>query len=340
MRILVLGGTKFVGRALVDAALSANHQITIFNRGKSNPNLFKNIETITGDRDGGLSVLKGLKWDIVIDTCGYVPRIVRQSVELLQDSVERYVFISTLSVYNDEKVSGSERICEDSPLKAIKDESLEEVNAQTYGALKVLCENEVEKCFTERSLHIRPGYIVGPHDPTDRFTYWALRATQGGDALAPNPPKSQMQIVDARDLAAWIIESCERDRRGFFNAVGPDRDLSIKELLDSCVQVASKKDLTPANFIWLDEKFLVAHEVGYGSELPLCSPSAVGKSDDTIFDSSKAISAGLTFRPLTETIDETISWARQRSPKHQMRAGLSPERETQLLKAWSETVSQ
>ncbi len=337
MNILVLGGTKFVGRALVDAALAANHQITIFNRGKSNPNIFKDIETLTGDRDGGLSALKGQKWDIVIDTCGYVPRIVRQSVELLQDSAERYLFISTLSVY-DSHLSSAGKISESHPLKIMEDESTEEVNAQTYGALKVLCEKEIEKCFSGRSLQIRPGYIVGPHDPTDRFSYWALRATQGGNALAPNPPGRKMQIVDARDLAAWTIQCCENDRKGFYNAVGPEKDLSMKELLDSCVQVAAEKNLPAANFVWLAEKFLIEHEVGYSSELPLCLPPVNGHSTDRVFDNSKAISNGLKFRPLSETISDTISWVKSQEPKSKLSAGLSPEKESRLLRAWSETA--
>ncbi len=335
MKILILGGTKFVGRTLVDSALEAGHQITLFNRGKSNPNIFANVETLVGDRDGNLSALEGRTWDIAIDTCGYVPRIVRQSVELLKDSVERYVSISTLSVYEEADAD----IAEESPLKKIADETTEEITAETYGALKVLCENEVEKCFARRSLHIRPGYIIGPHDPTDRFTYWALKATQAGDALAPNPPERQMQVVDARDLATWIISSCEKDYKGFYNAVGLANPLRFDELLATCVKVATEKKSDAANFVWVDEEFLTQNDVGFGSELPLCSESPKDSSTKRIFNSSKAIAAGLSFCPLSETISNTITWAKSRPSDKQLHAGLTLEKESHVLSAWSQTQS-
>ncbi len=335
MNILVLGGAKFIGRALVEAAISAGHQVTLFNRGKTNSDLFVDVEKLRGDRDGNLSALSGRSWDIAIDTCGYVPRIVRQSVEPLQDAVDRYLFISTLSVYK----SSSQKIKEDHTLRTIEDEATEEVNAKTYGALKVLCENEVEKRFAGRSLHIRPGYVVGPHDPTDRFTYWALRAPQAGDALAPDPPERQMQIIDARDLAAWVIRSCENDYKGFFNAVGPASPLRFDELLRACVQVATEKNSTAANFVWVAESFLAQNDVGFGTDLPLCFPSPKDDSRALVFDSSKAIAAGLSFRPLAETISDTIEWANSRPADYQLRAGLSTEKEARLLSDWLKAKS-
>lgn len=343
MNILVLGGTKFVGRALVEAASSAGHQVTLFNRGKSNPNLFSYAENLKGDRDGDLSALQGRSWDVAIDTCGYVPRVVRQSAEVLRDAVPRYVFISTISVYDNGARDAEDIINERFPLKLIEDETTEEINAYTYGALKVLCEREVDKCFAGRSLLVRPGVIVGPHDPTDRFTYWALRATQAGDALAPQPPERRLQFIDARDLAAWTIAGCENDLTGVFNAVGPAEALSMEEFLCACVEVAGKhttNSANPANFVWTDEAFLAQSQVSFWSELPLCIAPSDGKTVSMNFDSSKAISAGLAFRPLEETIADTLTWAGQRPPGYQLRAGLTSQKELKLLKTWLQSQSQ
>lgn len=215
MKILVLGGTRFLGRHIVEAALAGGHDITLFNRGQNNPDLFPEVEKLRGNRDGDLSALQGRQWDAVIDTCGFVPRIVQASAALLADSVRHYTFISSISVYAD---FSKPAMNENAPVGTMQDESIEEITAETYGPLKALCERTAEKAMPGRVLHIRPGYIVGPFDPTDRFTYWPRRVATGGEMLAPGRPDSQIQFVDVRDLANWIIRMVETNRTGVFNA--------------------------------------------------------------------------------------------------------------------------
>src|SRR5262245_53013995 len=195
MKILIIGGTRFLGRHLVDAALARGHEVTLFNRGKSNPDLFLTIETILGDREHDLNKLTqvGREWDAVIDTSGYVPRIVRLSAQSLERSVKRYVFISSISVYADFKKIG---IDENDPVGKIEDESFEEITGESYGPLKALCEKAVQEIYKDRALVIRPGLIVGPNDSTDRFTYWPVRVARGGDVLAPEKPDAPIQVVD------------------------------------------------------------------------------------------------------------------------------------------------
>ena len=218
-----------MGRHLVEEALEGGHGITLFNRGQTSPGLFPELEHLTGDRDGDLSVLKGRSWDAVIDTYGYIPRIVRKSTKLLSSSAGYYAFISTLSVYADESTPGQD---ETAPLATLSDPSTEEVNDQTYGPLKVLCEREVERGFPGRSLMVRAGLIVGPHDYTDRFTYWVRRVARGGEVLVPEPRDSPVQFIDVRDLAEWVVRMLERRVSGAVNATGPAQCLSMQELLD------------------------------------------------------------------------------------------------------------
>ncbi|MEW6402172.1 MAG: NAD-dependent epimerase/dehydratase family protein, partial [Chloroflexota bacterium] len=203
MKILIIGGTRFLGRHLVNSARARGHEVTLFNRGQTNPDLFRRVEKIWGDREKDLDQLKGRNWDAVIDTCGYVPRVVRMSAEALKESVENYVFISSLSIYPDFRKRG---LNETDPVAKLQDESVEEVTGETYGPLKALCERVVQDVFGIDSLVIRPGLIVGPHDPTDRFTYWPVRVARGGDVLAPDGPDAFTQFIDARDLADFIVE--------------------------------------------------------------------------------------------------------------------------------------
>jgi nucleoside-diphosphate-sugar epimerase len=206
MRLLILGGTAFLGRALVDDALGRGHELTLFNRGKTNPELYPEVERLQGDRDGDLTVLQGKTWDAVIDTSGYVPRVVGQSAELLADAVGHYTFISSISAYADFSQPGAD---ENAAVGKLEDESVEEIDGDTYGPLKVLCEEVVEKRLPGRTLIIRPGLIIGPHDPTDRFTYWPCRVERGGEVLAPGKPEKSVQFIDARDLAAWNLDMVE-----------------------------------------------------------------------------------------------------------------------------------
>ncbi len=219
MRILILGGTVFVGRHLVEAALARGHEVTLFNRGQHGPDLYPGVEKLRGDRDGGLDALRGRRWDAAIDTCGYVPRIVRASATLLANAVDHYTFISSVSVYPE---AHTRHLDEDSPVGALDDESVEDVTPETYGPLKALCEQAAEGAMSGRALTIRPGLIVGPHDPTDRFTYWPRRVAQGGEVLAPGRPERPVQIIDARDLAAWTLQLVASGARGVYNATGPD----------------------------------------------------------------------------------------------------------------------
>lgn len=325
MRLLIIGGTRFLGRALVDAALDAGYTVTLFNRGQTNPDLYPQLETLTGDRDGGLDVLRGRRWDAVIDTCGYVPRLVRDSATLLADAVELYTFISTLSVYADPSVVG---VDEDAPLATVEDEAAEEVTGDTYGGLKVLCENAAMEVMNGRALLVRPGLIVGPHDPTDRFTYWPVRVDRGGEVLAPGPFDAAVQIVDARDLAAWTLDATAQRLTGPYNVTGPAETLTMADVLRTCHEVAGSE----AEFTWVSEEFLLENEVAPYSEMPLWVPSNLAGFN--AFDISKALDAGLTFRPLTDTVRDTLAWAVVRPDDYTLRAGMPPEREAELLRKW------
>lgn len=326
MRILIIGGTRFLGRHLVESTLAHNHDVTLFNRGKSNPALFPQLETIIGDREHDVDKLNGRIWDAVIDVAGYVPRIVRLSAEALQENVARYVFISTISVYRDFKQIG---IDESYPVGKIEDETVEEITGETYGPLKALCEQVVQDTYRERALIVRPGLIVGPHDPTDRFTYWPVRVARGGDVLAPQKPEAAIQVIDVRDLADFIIKLIQDNASGIYNATGPDYDLTIGKLLEVSKQVNNSN----ADFKWASIDFLNQHKVEAWSDMPTWVPDDEEGIGFSRVNVSKAINAGLTFRPLEETVRDTLAWAQTRPPDHEWRAGLTAEREAQVLAA-------
>ncbi|KAA3646434.1 MAG: NAD-dependent epimerase/dehydratase family protein [Chloroflexi bacterium] len=323
MKLLILGGTQFYGRHLVEAALTAGYQVTLFNRGQTNPDLYPEVERFTGDRDGNLEVLKGRSWDAVIDPSGYLPGIVRQSAELLADAVEHYTFISSISVFSDFSEIG---ITEDSPVATLEDESVEEVTPETYGALKALCEQTVETALPGRTLVIRPGLIVGPYDPTDRFTYWPWRVAQGGRVLAPGDGSSPAQLIDARDLAEWNLRLVEQRVTGIYNATGPDKALTLKDLLESNREVSG----SDAEFVWADAEFLSEHEIAAWSDMPMWIDGEDFAGFSQV-DVSKALAARLTFLPLSDTIRDTLAWANTRPADHEWKAGLSKEREGELL---------
>ncbi len=313
MRLLLLGGTKFLGKHVAAAALTSGHEVTLFTRGETNPGLFPEAEHLRGDRDGDLGALEGREWDAVVDTSGYVPRVVAASAQLLAGAVERYVFVSSISVYAD----FAEPRTESSPLARLE-EPTEEFRGPAYGALKALCEEEVERALPGRALLVRPGLIVGPDDPTDRFTYWPQRARRGGEVLAPTPPERPVQFIDVRDLAEWIVRMVEAGSTGPFNATGRPGEVTFGALLEAC----GAEQVT-----WVDEAFLVEQEVGEWMELPLWIPAGDGEwRDFQLVDVSRALDAGLTFRPLAETIRDVPEWTAT--------AGLTPEREAELLAAW------
>ncbi|MBN1667000.1 MAG: SDR family oxidoreductase [Anaerolineales bacterium] len=328
MKLLILGGTRFLGRHLVEAALGRGHQVTLFNRGKSNPELFPQVDTILGNRNGDLAGLQGRQWDAVIDTCGYVPHIVRASAEALVDAVEHYTFISTISVYADEAQPDQD---EQAALAPLLDDNLETVTDANYGPLKVLCEQAVQEVFPHHALIIRPGLIVGPHDRSDRFTYWPARLARGGQVLAPGNPEMPVQIIDVRDLAEWNIRLVEARQTGVYNAAGPEQPLSMAAVLATCQQVAGQL----AELVWVSEEFLLAQQVAAFTQVPLWLPKAYqGLSQVNI---QRALAAGLQFRPLMETVADTLVWAQSRPADYTWANGLSPAREEELLAAWSET---
>ena len=328
MRILIIGGTRFLGRYLVEAALDRSHEVTLFNRGKSNPGLFPQLETIIGDREKNVKKLEGRIWDAVIDVAGYVPRIVRLSAEVLKENVSRYVFISTISVY-DEKLYRKIGINETDPVGKLQDETIEEITGETYGPLKALCEQVVQEIYEERALIIRPGLIVGPHDPTDRFTYWPLRVARGGDVLAPQKPEAPIQIIDVRDLSDFIIRLIQDHAWGVYNATGPDDELTIGRLLGVSKQVSN----SDANFRWAPVEFLKQHNISEWSDMPVWVPDNEENAGFARMDISKAINAGLKFRPLEETVRDTLAWAMTRPADHKWAAGLTAEREAEALAA-------
>ena len=310
MRVLVLGGTKFLGRAFVDAALERGHTLTLFNRGETNPDLFPDVEQLHGDRSGDLSPLAGRVFDAIVDPSGYVPAVVRASAELL-GRCGQYVFVSSVSVYADFSAPPNE----ESPVAELGNASADELASDysNYGALKALCEQAVWDVFRERSLIVRPGLIAGPHDPTGRFTYWAHRLERGGEILAPGPPERRAQFIDVRDLAEFMVDCVERRVTGVFNATNEG--------------VAWDELLAGANVTWVSDEHLVAHEVGEWMELPLWlgDPGLAGMHQTEV---GRALAAGLRCRPVAETIAGAAG-----APAVEG-VGLTPERETALLSAW------
>jgi 2'-hydroxyisoflavone reductase len=328
MDLLILGGTVFLGLHMVEAALARGHRVTLFNRGTRTPIFSGDVEQIHGDRDGGLSALAGRRWDAAIDTSGYIPRIVRASAAMLSNSAGHYTFISSVSVYADMSMPA---IDEDGAVAVLTDASTEEITGETYGALKALCEQEVLATLSGRALIIRPGLIVGPHDPTDRFSYWPARIARGGEVLAPGRAERPLQMIDVRDLAAWGIAMVEAGATGIYNATSPAHALTFGMLLEACTTV-SRSD---AAIRWVDEQFLLDAGVAPWSELPLwipeLDPSFAGFE---LVSSARASAAGLRCRPIAATVADTLDWLAARPADHEWRAGLSAAREAELLAAW------
>ena len=317
MRLLVIGGSRFVGRHIVESALAAGHEVTVFNRGLSAPGLFTGVEQLTGDRDGGLAPLAGRRWDAVIDTPGYVPRVVRQSVELLRDS-GKYVFISSLSALAAFDTPGMD---ESSPLAKPPDPSVETVTGETYGGLKVACERQVEEVFPGRSVLVRAGYIVGPNDPTDRLTYWIVRGTQGGEMLAPGTPADPIQFIDVRDLARWVVAAATGRHDGPYHLTGPATSLRWGTFLELCTAGHT------TSLRWVAEPSIIDPALSEGLELPIWAPPhEAGIHQISI---RKALDSGLTLRPVEETIRDTLAW--RAMDDRPLAAGLTRERERELL---------
>ena len=321
MKLLLLGGPRFLGRAITDAALERGHELTFFNRGTTNPELYPDVERLLGDRGGDLAGLAGRTWDAVIDTSGYLPRDVRASAEANAGSAV-YCFVSSVSVYAD----FGQPIDEGSQVAQLGDLPDDEVTEESYGPLKALCEEAVRSVFGDRALVVRPGLIVGPHDPTGRFTYWPHRIARGGEVLAPGPSDRATQFIDVRDLAEWTLDLCQRDVGGTFNATHPG--LGWGELLGVCASVAA----SDARITWVTDEFLAERGVGEWMELPLwiSSLDPAAAYFDRV-DVSRALAAGLDFRPPEDTVRGTLDLAATTDA-----AGLTEEREAELLAAWHE----
>jgi 2'-hydroxyisoflavone reductase len=334
LRILILGGTGFTGPYQVRYALSRGHEVTTFNRGKTHPGkLPKEVEQLIGDRNGQLDALKDRQWDLAIDNPTTLPAWVRDAAQILKGNVERYVFISTISVYADT----GQGVDETAPLAKYDGpdpykETIEAVKAsgyKTYGPLKALSEKEAEKWFPGKTLIIRPGLIVGPRDETDRFTYWPVRIDRGGDVLAPSKPSDPVQFIDARDLAEWTIRMAENRETGIYNATGPAKALEIGQMLEGIKGALHSN----AKFTWLPTDFLKQQKVEAWSDMPVWAGDELGLARTKI---DRALAKGLTFRPLAETSRDTLAWFKSLPQERQskLRAGLTPEREVELLAAW------
>ena len=341
MKLLILGGTRFVGRHVMIAARARGHEVTLFNRGNYPIEALNQIETIRGDRHTELHKLRGRRWDVVVDTSGHLPRAVKAAAEILSDEVERYVFISSQNAYKDVSVPG---IAETYPLATLSEEQLDRANAidtsgepsygKLYGGLKALCERAAQAAMPNRVLIIRPGLIVGPDDYTDRFTYWPVRVSRGGEVLAPGRPERFIQLIDVRDLAEWLLRMIERNSTGVYNAHGVPNTLTMERLLHECKSVSA----SDAQFTWVSEEFLLQENVAAWSELPLWLPeeAAPHLKGFMFISSDKAIAAGLNFRPLRDTVKDTLSWFRTNRANDELKAGLDRDKETALLYKWHE----
>ena len=325
LRILILGGTGFVGPNQVRSAVARGHEVTLFNRGVSNPGLFPDLETLIGDRDGDLSALEGREWDVVIDNSANIPRRVRLSAEALRGSVRKYLFVSSTGVYIPYLTTD---IHEDAPVDTIDDPETEVVNGRTFGALKALAEDEARNAFPDHHLVLRPTYIIGPGDPTDRYTYWPVRLARGGEVLAPGTPEDPMQNVDVRDLAAFMINAVEDDLTGTMNVVGPRELLTMGDLLERTrAAVGSDATLT-----WVDAAFLSEHGL---SALTYWTEPAGDYLGMMQVNGDRAFGAGFAMRPLEQTAVETLEWFNaQDAERQELRSGLTPEREAELLAAF------
>jgi 2'-hydroxyisoflavone reductase len=328
-RILILGGTNFLGPHVVRAAQARGHVVTLFNRGKTHTELFPDVEKLRGDRDGKLDALRGRSWDAVVDDSGFVPRIVKMSAELLAPAVSHYVFISTISVYKSLAVVGAD---ETAAVETVDDPTTEDVKT-SYGALKALCERAAAAAMPGRVLAIRPGLIVGPGDPTGRFTHWPSRLRDGGDVLAPGDGSTPVQWIDGRDLGDWIVRCVEQRTVGTMNALGPSPGEPMRDVLAAVNAAAGGR----ANLIWVDGEFLKAHDVHGWSELPMWIDARGDEAGFGTMSNARAVAAGLTQRPIGETAKDTLAWLDAQPAEGRGKlasTGIARDKEAAVLAAW------
>ncbi len=330
LNVLFMGGTGFIGPHMVRAVVALGHNVTLFNRGKSNPGLFENLELIKGDRlSDDIKQLSGRRWDLIIDSSCYVPRAVSMLMDAIAlESVQQYVFISTISVYEDYSQPG---ITEDSPLQALEDPDSEDVSKH-YGALKVVCEQRANAALPGRVTTVRCGVIIGPGDHTDRFTYWPERVFRGGEMLAPGDGSDPVQTLDVRDLANWVVHCIEHRVVGTFNATNPAGSVRFRDVLEQ-----SRRTLNPETRItWIPHEFLLEQGLTQNSDLPFWVVPGGVYAGVWQGNSEKAAQAGLTHRPVEQSITDTHQWFQSQpvERREKLRAGFSAEREAEVLAAW------
>jgi len=362
MKILLLGGTQFVGRHLVEMARAAGHELTLFHRGQTNPGLFPDVEHILGDRATDLDRLAGRRWDRVIDLCGYLPRIVSLSAESLRLNADHYTFISSISVYRDldQTLEPLDEMC---PVIELADPTVETITGDTYGGLKALCETAARKGFDHtRVLIVRPGLIVGPYDHTDRFTWWCVRGADGGRMAVPGSPGRHFPVIDVRDLVPWILSMVDRAASGVVNLGGPSHDGRRGEggggrredgvgtrqadgggdwsnaltgpppTFEAMLAAIREATGTPSEPVWLPVETMT--RLGINPEdFPLWNQAPDGSEAGFDIDSDRAFGTGLTLRPLVDTVRDTLAWRRTDLAERPLKVGPSREREAEILAA-------
>ena len=339
LKILFLGGTGFLGPHTVQYAIDRGHEVTLFNRGNSTENLFPQLEKLVGNRDpdidAGLSALKGRRWDCVIDTSSYVPRIAGASAELLASQCDQYLMVSTISVYSAFSQVGMK---EDAAVGTLEDPTVEKVDGATYGPLKAYSEAAVSQHFGNRTTIVRPGLIVGPRDRTDRYTYWPVRASRGGDMLCPGDGSDKVQYIDVRDLAEFMVRCVEEKTMGIYNATSDSSMETTKDMIDTCVEITDGK----ANPVWADTDFLTEQGVRPWADMPVWIPNAGEMGGLTQVDVSAAVAAGMKIRDRKVTAMDTLSWFQTLDEERQKttRAGIKMEREQEVLAEWAKRQSE
>ncbi len=326
--MLILGGTGFIGPHLTEQALARGYAVTHFNRGRRDPDGVANVETLNGDRKGQLDSLKGRKWDVVVDNTGYIPKFVKMSADLLAPNTGYCLYISSISAY----ASFARPNDENSPTGVLENPDQEEITETTYGPMKALCEQYTRAAYGTRCSVVRPGYIVGPLDPTDRFTYWPVRVARGGDMAVPGTPADPIQVVDVRDLVAFMLDLIERNAQGNFNAVTPPGQLTMGKLIESCQRVAG----SDTKFTWIDEDFLAATLKAEEMTFAPWGPMKGAEAAASLTGIQRSLAEGLRSRPLDDIVRDTLAWHETRPAERKavLRSGLTPEKEAELLAAW------
>jgi 2'-hydroxyisoflavone reductase len=327
--LLILGGTGFIGPHLTKEALRLGWKVTHFNRGKRVPDGVADVETLIGDRNGQIDALRGRKWDVVIDDTGQIPKYVKMSAELLAPNVGYCLFISSISAY----ASLAEPNDESSAVGKLADPNIDKTTDETYGPMKALCEQYSMEAFKGRASVVRPGYIVGPLDGSDRFTYWPIRGSKGGEMMAPGTAHDPIQIIDVRDLSAWMMKLAQERTTGYFNAISPPRAFTMGDIIKASLR-ASPGAGTKAT--WVPEDFLATQWKVEELDFPPWSPMSGDTAAASLTSTARAQKAGLKIRPMQETVNDTLTWFHSLPAERQakLRAGIDPQKEADVLKAW------